>query len=96
MNLSAITSFDGDFDLLSINTIFEAEKFEPEPIFEKTINEIKENNLEIIVSSEIILLNITLFDKNLEQLSMDSIIKVSKSEPEPTLKRLLMRSKLII
>ena len=37
-NPSAITSFDENSDPLCINNSFEAVNFEPEPIFEKTIN----------------------------------------------------------
>ena len=52
MNLSDITSFEGKVDPLSMNNIFEASKFEPEPKFEKTINEIKANNQKSIISIE--------------------------------------------
>ena len=44
-NTSAITSFEYKFDPICINNIFKAEKFEPEPTFENTINEIKFNHL---------------------------------------------------
>ena len=50
MNPSAITSFDNNFDQLSTNSSFEAEKFAPDQKFEKTINNIKDNHLKIITS----------------------------------------------
>ena len=50
MNLSAITSFDDNFDPICTNNSFEAEKFEPEPTLEKNINEIKANDLKSITS----------------------------------------------
>ena len=50
MNLSAITSFGGNFEQLSMNSRIEVAKFEPEPTFEKTINGIKYNHLNIITS----------------------------------------------
>ena len=49
-NLSGITSFDKNFDPISMNNSFEAEKFEPEPTFEKTLNEIKADHLKSITS----------------------------------------------
>ena len=49
-NPSAITYFDKNSDPICINNSFESEKFEPEPTFEKTINDIKSNNLKIITS----------------------------------------------
>ena len=42
--------FDENFYHLSMNNIIESEKFEPEPIFEKTINEIKDIHLKSITS----------------------------------------------
>ena len=48
MNLSDITSFEDNFDPISTNNSFEAAKFEPEPIFEKTINDIKYTHLKSI------------------------------------------------
>ena len=41
INISSITSFDENFDLLSTNNSFESEHFEPETTFEKTIHDIK-------------------------------------------------------
>ena len=43
MNLSAINLFDGNFKQLSMNNSIKVEKFEPEPTFENTSNEIKDN-----------------------------------------------------
>ena len=45
-------AYDENFDQLSMNIIIEAAKFEPEPTFENTINEIKVNNLNGITSIE--------------------------------------------
>ena len=44
------TSFDENFDPLSMNSRTKVAKFEPGPTFEKTINEIKDNHLKIITS----------------------------------------------
>ena len=57
----AITSFDNNFDLIRINNSFEAAKFEPEPTFEKTINEIRSNHLKSITS---IVMNISAITYN--------------------------------
>ena len=53
------TSFDKNFDHLSMNNRFEAAKFEPDPTFEKTINEIKSNHLKSITSVDINISSIT-------------------------------------
>ena len=53
MNLSAITSLENKFKHLSMNIIIEVAKFEPEPTFENTINDIKDNNLKSITSIDI-------------------------------------------
>ena len=50
INPTAIKSFGTNFDPLFISNSFEAAKFEPEPIFEKTINEIKDNHLKSTTS----------------------------------------------
>ena len=44
---------------VSMNSIIEAAKFEPEPISEKTYNEIKANNLKIITTIDMNVSNIT-------------------------------------
>ena len=59
INLSYITSFDGNFDQLSMNNRIEAAKFEPGPTFENTINEIKANHLKIITSVDMNVSSIT-------------------------------------
>ena len=48
MNISAITLFDDNLEQISMNSRIEIAKFEPEPTFEKTINEIKSNHLKSI------------------------------------------------
>ena len=77
-------SFDDNFYQLSMNNRIKAAKFEPEPTFENTINDIKDNHLKIIASATINISAITLFEDNLKQLSMNSSIEVAKFEPEPT------------
>ena len=41
------TSFDKNFDPLSMNSKIEVEKFEPGPTFETTINKSKDNHLKV-------------------------------------------------
>ena len=48
-----------NYDPLCINNSFEAATFEPEPTFEKTINDIKANHLKIITSIDINVSSIT-------------------------------------
>ena len=45
-----------------MNNSFEAEKFDPDPTFEDTINEIKDNHLKIIASAATNKPAITSFD----------------------------------
>ena len=52
MNLSDITLFDNNLEQLIMNRRIEVAKFEPEPIFEKTINDIKDNHLKSIACNE--------------------------------------------
>ena len=66
-----------------MNISIEVAKFEPEPTFENTTNEIKDNYLKIIFSTAINVPAIMLIDNNLKLLSMNSIIKVVIFEPEP-------------
>ena len=61
MNLSAITSFDENFYPLSINNSYEAEKFETEPTFENTLNNIIADNLK----------NITYIDMNVSAITLN-------------------------
>ena len=84
MNISAITLFDENLKQLSMNSIIEVAKFEPEPAFENTTNKIKDNHLKIIASTAMNISAITLFDDNIEHLSMNSRIEIEKLEPEPT------------
>ena len=87
MHLSAITFFDNNFKQLSINSIIEVEKFEPEPTFENTINDIKDNHLKIIASAAMNVSYIPLFDENIEQLSVKGGIEVATFEPETTFEK---------
>ena len=57
-----------------MNSSIEVAKFELEPTFEKTINDIKANHSKIITSTVMNLSATTLFDKNPEQLNMNSRI----------------------
>ena len=59
MNVPDITSFEENFQQLSMNSRIEVAKFEPEPTFENTINEIKANDLKGITSLDMILSDIT-------------------------------------
>ena len=96
MNLSPINLFDENFKQLCMNTSIEGAKFEPEPTFENTNNEIKDNYMKSISSAAVNLSAINLFDYNHEQLSINIIIEVEKSNLNQHLKILIMRSKLII
>ena len=60
VNLPAITSFDENFEQLSMNRRIELAKFEPEPIFRNTINEIKANHLKSITYIDMSVSAITL------------------------------------
>ena len=55
------TSFDDNFDPLSINIRIEAAKFKPGPTFKSTSNEIKDDHLKIIASTDMNLSCITVF-----------------------------------
>ena len=70
-----------------MNSSIEAAKFEPVTTFENTPNEIKYNNLKITASASLNISAITVFYKNLEQLSINSRIQVEKFEPEPTFEK---------
>ena len=76
-----------------MNNKFEAEKFEPEPTFEKTINDIRDNHLKIIAFSAINLSDITSFDKKIDPLSMNNIFEAEKIEPEPTFENIINKIK---
>ena len=60
MNISDTTSFDDNIKQLSINIRIKVAKFEPEPTFEKNINEIKADHLKIITSIDMNVSDITL------------------------------------
>ena len=91
MNLSATTFLNENFKHLSMNSSIEVEKLKPEPTFENTNNEIKDNHLKIVASYAMNLSAITLFGDNLEQLSVNSIIEVENSNLNQHFKRLIMR-----
>ena len=71
-------------------------KLKPEPTFENTINDIKDNHHKIVSSSAMNLSAITSFDDNFKQLSMNSILEVEKFESEQHLRILLIRLNMII
>ena len=50
MNISAINFFNVNTEQLNANSRIEVAKFEPEPTFENTINNIKANHLKSITS----------------------------------------------
>ena len=84
---SAKTYFEDNFDPLCINNSFESEKFEPEPTFENTINEIKDNNLKSIASDATNPSVIISFDDNFDPLCINNRFEEAKSEPEPTFEK---------
>ena len=61
MNISAISLFDENFKLLCMNSRIEVVKFKPEPTFENTTNEIKDNHLKNIASATMNISAITFF-----------------------------------
>ena len=68
-NISKIpASFDNSFELLSMNSRIEAAKFESEPKFENTINEIEDNHLK----------GITYIDMNLSAITSNKTSSSSK------------------
>ena len=84
INLSAITLFYMNLEQISINSRIEVTKFEPEPTFEKTINDIKDNHLENISSAATNLSAITLFEENFDQLITNNRTEAAKFAHEPT------------
>ena len=66
MNLSAITLFGDILEQLSMNSIIEVAKLKPEPTFEKTNNEIKDNHLK----------NITSIDMNVSSITSKKILRL--------------------
>ena len=69
-NQSSMTSFDANFYPLFINNSFEAAKFELEPTFRKTINEIKADHLKGIASIE---MNVSAITSNKPSLSSEHL-----------------------
>ena len=72
------TSFDNNFKQISKNIRIEVAKLEPEPTFESTSNEIKDNHMKNIASAAMTISAITSFDKNFKQISLNSKIEVAK------------------
>ena len=68
MDLSAITLFDKNIEQLSMNRRNEVVRFDPEPTFENTIYEIKEN----------ILKSITYIDMNVSSITSNKISSSSE------------------
>ena len=81
------TYFDENFDLLIMNNKIESEMFKPGSTIEKTINEIKDIHLKSITTAAMNISDITLFDENIEQPSMNSRVEVANFEPEPTFEK---------
>ena len=87
MDLSNITPFEDNYDPICMNKIFEAEKSEREPTFEKTINEIKSNRLKSITS---IYNNVSYITSNKpssssEHLKSDLMSQILLQSPEITI-----------
>ena len=78
------TSFDKNFDPLSMKSGIEVVKLEPGPTFETTIIDIKDNHLKINSSSTKNIPDITLFDKDFGHLIMNNRTVSAKFVPEPT------------
>ena len=90
------TSFDNNFYQLSINNIFEAAKFEPDPTFENTITKIKENYLKSIASAATNTSAITYFDKNSDQICINNRFEAATLEPERSFEKTTNDIKIII
>ena len=67
-----------------MNNSFEAAKFEPDTIFENTINYIKDNHLKRFSSAATNPWDITSFDKIFDPIGISNSFKAKKIEPEPT------------
>ena len=78
------TSFEQNFYQLIINNRFEAEKFEPDPTFENTINDINNNHLKIIASTSTNSSAIISFEEKFDPLCIKNIFEAKQFEPEPT------------
>ena len=73
-----------------MNRRIEVEKFAPGPTFENTINEIKYYHLKVIAYTTMNISSFTLFDNNIETLSMNNNFEAEKTNLNQYLKRLLM------
>ena len=62
---------------------FEAEKFEPDPTFENTINDIKDIHMKSITYAATNPSDITSFDDNFDPLCIKNSFEAAKFEPEP-------------
>ena len=78
MNLSVISPFEKTFKQLSMNISIEVSTLKPKTTFKNTINEIKYNHLKIIVSVAMNISDITSFEENFDQLSMNSRTEAEK------------------
>ena len=67
-----------------MNKSFEAAKFEPDPTFENTINEIKDSHLKSIASVATNLSAITSFDENLDPICINNTFEAAKFGLVPT------------
>ena len=76
-----VTCFDKNLDQISMNNRFEVEKFEPDPSFENTIIEIKDNHLKSIASAAMNPSAMTSFDDNLYPLCINNSFEATKFEP---------------
>ena len=70
MNLSDITLFGDNIEQIITNSIIEVAKFTPEPTFEKTTNDIKDNHLKNITSID---MNVSSITSNRTSLSSEHI-----------------------
>ena len=67
-----------------MNNSFEAVKIKPDPTFEKTINDIKDNNFKRIASASTNPSAIISSDNNFDPLCINNSFEEEKFEPEPT------------
>ena len=93
INPSDITYFDETFDPICIKNIFESAKFEPEPTFENTINEIKDNHIKSITSAAMNISAITNFDDKIDPLRMNNIFESATFEPETKIEKTIYEIK---
>ena len=70
MNISAISSFDNNFEQLIKKSIIVVENFEPEPKLENTSNNIKTNHLKSITSID---MNLSAITSNKPSLSSENL-----------------------